>query len=183
MAGYDRQRSNNFQDALIDRLQSLGGVESAAIERTTPFGYRSYSSAPIAVDGYETAPDQQLIVDYNEVGPAYLATMGIPLVSGREFTRADNETAPPVAVVNDVMAAQYWRGRDPVGSRLQVKGKWLQVVGVAKSVEVRAFDGDAQAVLLRAGSPKLCWVGAGYPYVAPAGCDGEGIVARSKSAR
>ena len=59
VAGYDRQRSNNFQDALIDRLQALGGVESAAIERTTPFGYRSYSSAPIAVEGYETAPDQQ----------------------------------------------------------------------------------------------------------------------------
>jgi predicted permease len=132
VAGYDRQRSNNFQDALIDRLQSLGGVQSVAVERTTPFGYRSYSSAPIAVDGYETAPDQKLIVNYNEVGPAYLATMGIPLVSGREFTRADNETAQPVAIVNDVMAALYWRGRDPVGSRLQVKGKWLQVVGVAK---------------------------------------------------
>ena len=132
VAGYDRQRSNNFQDALIDRLQSLAGVESASIERTTPFGYRSYSSAPIAVEGYETAPDQKLIVNYNEVGPGYLATMGIPLVSGREFTRADNETSQPVAIVNDVMAAQYWHGRDPVGSRLQVKGKWLQVVGVAK---------------------------------------------------
>jgi predicted permease len=132
VAGYDRPRSNNFQDALIDRLQALGGVQSVAVERTVPFGYRSYSSAPIAVEGFETAPDQKLIVNFNEVGPAYLATMGIPLVSGREFTRADNETAPPVAVVNDVMAALYWRGRDPVGSRLQVKGKWLQVVGVAR---------------------------------------------------
>jgi predicted permease len=132
VAGYDRPRSNNFQDALIDRLQALGGVQSVAVERTTPFGYRSYSSAPIAVDGYITAPDQQLIVNSNEVGPAYLATMGIPLISGREFTRADNETSQPVAIVNDVMAAQFWRGRDPVGSRLQVKGRWLQVVGVAK---------------------------------------------------
>lgn len=132
VAGYDRPRSNNFQDALIDRLEGLGGVQSVAVERTTPFGYRSYSSAPIAVEGFETAPDQKLVVNYNEVGPAYLATMGIPLVSGREFTRADNERSPPVAVVNDVMAALYWRGRDPVGSRLQVKGKWLQVVGVAR---------------------------------------------------
>jgi predicted permease len=132
-AGYDRQRSNNSQDALIDRLQALGGVQSVAVERTTPFGYRSYSSGPIAVDGYETAADRQIIVNYNEVGPAYLATMGIPLISGREFTRADNETSQPVAIVNDVMAAQFWPGRDPVGSRLQVKGKWLQVVGVAKA--------------------------------------------------
>ena len=85
------------------------------------------------MDGYVLAPDQQLVVNYNEVGPAYLATMGIPLISGREFTRADNETSQPVAIVNDVMAAQFWPGRDPVGSRLQVKGKWLQVVGVAKA--------------------------------------------------
>jgi predicted permease len=63
--------------------------------------------------------------------------MGIPMVSGREFTRADNETAPPVAVVNEAMAAQYWRGQDPVGRRLQVKGGWLRVVGVAKMAKYR----------------------------------------------
>src|SRR5258708_2494170 len=135
-AGYDAQRAKNFQDDLIDRLQGLGGVESVAFARITPFSYRSYSSAPIGVDGYETAPDEQPTVDYNEVGPAYFATMGIPLVSGREFTRADNETAPLVAVVNEAMAAQYWRGRDQVGSRLQVKGRWMQVVGVAKMSKI-----------------------------------------------
>jgi len=63
--------------------------------------------------------------------------LGIPLVSGREFTRADNETAPPVAVVNEAMVAQYWRGQDPVGKRLQVRGRWLQVVGVAKVSKYR----------------------------------------------
>jgi len=138
-AGYDAQRIKTFQDELIDRLQGLGGVESAAFARNTPFSYGSYSSAPIAVDGYETAPGQQLMVDYNEVGPGYLATMGIPVVSGREFTRADNETAPLVAVVNEAMAAQYWRGHDPVGRRLQVKGRWMQVVGIAKMSKYRSL--------------------------------------------
>jgi predicted permease len=138
-AGYDAQRTKTFQDELIDRLQGLGGVQSAAFARITPFSYGSYSSAAIAVDGYETAPDQQLTVDYNEVGPGYLATMGIPVVSGREFTRADNETAPLVAVVNEAMAAQYWRGQDPVGRRLQVKGRWTQVVGVAKMSKYRSL--------------------------------------------
>jgi predicted permease len=136
-AGYDAQRTKNFEDELVDRLQALGGVESAAFSRMTPFGYRSYSSARITVEGYETAPEEQPTVDYNQVGPAYLATMGIPLVSGREFTRADNETAPLVAVVNEVMVAQYWRGQDPVGRRLQVKGNWLEVVGVAKVSKYR----------------------------------------------
>jgi macrolide transport system ATP-binding/permease protein len=137
--GYDAQRIKTFQDELIDRLQGLGGVQAAAFARNTPFSYGSYSSAEIAVDGYETAPGQQLTVDYNEVGPGYLATMGIPVVSGREFTRADNETAPLVAVVNELMAAQYWRGQDPVGGRLQVKGRWMQVVGVAKMSKYRSL--------------------------------------------
>ena len=138
-AGYDAQRAKNFQDELVDRVQALAGVESAAFSRMTPFSYRNYSSAPIAVEGYETPPDQQPTAEYNEVGPGYLATMGIPLVSGREFTRSDNETAPLVAVVNEPMAAEYWRGEDPVGKRLQVKGRWMQVVGVARVSKYRDF--------------------------------------------
>jgi macrolide transport system ATP-binding/permease protein len=136
-AGYDTQRARNFQDALTDRLQSLGGVHSVAFARVTPFGYVGYSSAPVAVDGYVAAPDEDPTLDYNEVGPGYFATMGIPLVEGREFTRADKETAPLVAVVNEFMAAKYWRGRSPVGSRLQAKGRWMQVVGTAKMSKYR----------------------------------------------
>lgn len=138
-AGYDATRIRNFQDQLIARVQALGGVESAAWSRITPFSYRGYFPAPIAVDGYVTEPDEQPMVEYNEVGPGYLATMGIPLVAGREFTIADNETAPPVAVVSQAMAAQYWRGEDPVGRRLQVKGKWIQVVGIAKDSKYRSL--------------------------------------------
>jgi predicted permease len=134
-AGYDAQRAKNFQEALIDRVQALGGVESAALSRITPFSYRSYASAPIAVDGYDAPPDQQPTAEYNEVGPGFLATIGIPLVAGREFTRADNETSPPVAIVDDTMAAQFWRGVDPVGRRVQVKGRWMQVVGVARGAK------------------------------------------------
>ena len=136
-AGYDAQRAKNFQDELIDRIQALGGVESAALSRMTPFSYRSYSTAPIAVDGYVAPPDQQPTADYNEIGPGFLATMGIPLVSGREFTRADNETAPPAAIVDETMAAQFWPGADPVGRRVQVRGRWMQIVGVARTAKYR----------------------------------------------
>jgi macrolide transport system ATP-binding/permease protein len=131
-AGYDARRAKTFDDELIERVQALPGVESAALARATPLSYGSFSSSAIAVDGYLAPPEEQPAVEYNQVGPRYFATMGIPVLSGREFTRADNETAALVAVVNDVMAARYWRGGDPVGKRLQVKGQWLQVVGVAK---------------------------------------------------
>ena len=130
-AGYDAQRAKIFQDQLIERVQSLPGVESAAFARVTPLGYGTYSSTPIAVDGYQPPPDEQPTVEYNQVSPAYFPTMGIPLVSGREFTRADDQNALLVAVVNETMAARYWRGQNPVGQRLQVKGRWAQVVGVA----------------------------------------------------
>ena len=136
-AGYSLPRARNFQDDLVDRLQAIRGVESAAFARMIPFSYRSFSAAPIAVDGYQAPPDEQPTVDYDEIGPGFLATMGIPLVSGREFTRADNETAPLVAVVNEAMVSQFWRGQDPVGRRLQSKGRWLQVVGVAKMSKYR----------------------------------------------
>ena len=132
-SGYDVQRAKSFQDDLIDRVQGLPGVESAALARVTPLGYGTFSSAPIAVDGYQPPTDERLSVDYNQVGPGYFATIGIPLVSGREFTRADNETAAPVAIVNETMAARYWAGKNPIGDRLQVKDKWLEIVGVSKT--------------------------------------------------
>ena len=134
-AGYDLRRARVFQGELIDRLQALGGVEAAAFSRMTPFSYRNYSSAPIAVDGYDAPPDQQPTAEYNEIGPGFLSTIGIPLVSGREFTRADDETAAWTAIVDETMAAQFWRGADPVGRRVQVKDRWMQIVGVARAAK------------------------------------------------
>jgi predicted permease len=143
-AGYDATRIKNFEDQLVDRLQSLSGVESASWMRAAPFSYGLNSSSPIAVDGFVAQPGEQPVVEYDEIGPAWLTTMGIPIVSGREFTRADNETAPPVAIVNETMARQYWRGDDPVGKRVQVKGRWLAVVGVAKNSKYRSLIEPAQ---------------------------------------
>jgi macrolide transport system ATP-binding/permease protein len=131
-AGYELQRAIHFNEELLDRVRALPGIESAAFARNTPLSYGSYSSSPIAVDAYQPPPDEPPTVEYNQVGPGYFSTVGIPLLSGREFTPADNETAAPVAIVNDVMVAQYWRGDDPVGKRLQVKGQWRRVIGVAK---------------------------------------------------
>jgi len=131
-AGYDAPRAQNFQDQLLDRVRALPGVESAEFARMTPLSYGSFSSTPIAVDGYQPPPEEQPIVQYNEVGPDYFATIGIPLMSGREFNRADDEKSVPVAIVNETMAAKYWGGRNPIGERVQVKRRWMQVVGVAK---------------------------------------------------
>lgn len=140
-AGYDAPRAKTFQDELIQRVRALPGVEAAAYARAVPLSYQSFSSSPIAVDGYELPPNGQSPDElYNEVSPDYFATMGIPLISGREFTRADDENAPRVAIVNQTMVARYWRGQNPIGQRLQVKGDWTRVVGVVKDSKYYTMD-------------------------------------------
>lgn len=129
-AGYDVPRAKVFQDELIDRLSALPGVESAAFASVTPLGYSTYSSTTIIVDGYQRSLEEQPSLEYNQVGPGYFATLAIPLFSGREFVRTDDEKAPLVAVVNRTMVKRYWAGEDPVGRRFQVKGRWARVVGV-----------------------------------------------------
>ena len=132
-SGYDAQGAENFQKQLLERVQSLPGVESAAFAGFVPLGLVPPATAPIGVDGYVPPPNEQPVVDYNQVSPGYLATAGIALVSGREFTAADNRTAAPVAIVNDAMVQQFWHGRDPIGQRLQVGGRWMRVVGVTQT--------------------------------------------------
>jgi len=139
-AGYSASQAKTFQDELLRRVQALSGVESVALARITPFSYRGYFSARVTVDGYEPAADEEPTVEYNQISPSYLATTGIAMVSGREFTLEDDAEAPPVVIVNEVMAAKYWRGRDPVGQRLQVKDRWMQVVGVAKTSKYRTLQ-------------------------------------------
>jgi len=130
-AGYDESRARTFQNELIDRLNAVPGIDSSAYGSAMPLGVRGFSSSPIAVDGYQPSPNEQPEVEYNPVSPSYFATLGIPLFSGREFARNDDERAPLVAIVNQTMAMRYWKGADPVGLRLQVKGRWARVVGVA----------------------------------------------------
>ncbi|HKB10897.1 MAG TPA: ADOP family duplicated permease, partial [Vicinamibacterales bacterium] len=131
-ADYDIGRANVFKDRLVERVGALPGVESAAFVGGPPFAYAGGGSAPVAVDGYQTQPGEAPTVDYTQIGPDYLRTLGIPLVAGREFTRDDSETSEPVAIVNEPMAARYWGGHDPVGSRLVAGGRAMRVVGVAK---------------------------------------------------
>jgi len=129
-AGYDVARAKIFQDALIDRVSALPGVQSVAFARVTPLGYGTYSSTPIAVDGYQAPLEERPAIEYNQVSPGYFATLGIPLLAGLDFAHTDDENAPLVAIVNRTMMTLYWGGHDPIGRRLQVNGRWVRVVGV-----------------------------------------------------
>src|SRR5256886_10979627 len=85
--GYNLERAKIFHTQLLDRVRTLPGVESATLNRVTPFSYKVYSSAPLGIDGYQPAPNEQPTSEYNEVGEDYFATIGMPIVSGHEFDR------------------------------------------------------------------------------------------------
>src|SRR5262249_1983628 len=139
-AGYDAARAKRFRDDLVDRVKALPGVESVSFVRIRPFSYTPPFSAPITVDGYETGPNERRpTVAYNQVGPGYFENMRIPIVSVREFTRNDKGNSFPAVIVNEEMVAKYWHGIDPVGKRIQLNDKWMQVVGVAKTSKYMTF--------------------------------------------
>src|ERR1700736_4539782 len=117
-AGYNLERAKTFHPQLLDRVRTIPGVESATLNRVIPFSFKVYSSAPLEIDGYQPPPNEQPTSEYNEVAEDYFVTIGIPIVSGREFARTDDENAPPVAIINETMAAKYWPGKNPLGQRL-----------------------------------------------------------------
>jgi predicted permease len=138
-AGYDVTRAQNFQQTILERVRTLPGVHDAAFAGTAPFSLRPPSSATVAIDGYVPPPGEQPTLDYAEVSPGYFQTLGIPLIAGRDFSIADGETSASVAIVNETMAARYWRGARALGGRLTIKGRRLLVVGIAKASKYRAI--------------------------------------------
>src|SRR4030095_9750202 len=78
-------------------------------------------------------PNEQPQGDYVEIAEDYFTTLGISILSGREFLRTDDEKAPPIAIINATMAAKYLTVKNALGQRLKVKDKWLEIVGIAKN--------------------------------------------------
>jgi predicted permease len=126
--------------ALADRIRKsmglLPGVRSAS-ESEIPMLANSNSSSNVTVQGYNAQEDEDMNVDQNFVGPNFLATMGIPLLNGREFSEADSGTSPKVAIINEAMARRFFAGRNPIGLRFGFGGGKdvkldTEIVGVVK---------------------------------------------------
>jgi len=133
--GYDEPRAKAFYRELKDRVRTLPGVQSASLASTVPLGMPSPGSA-IYVESRPLPPGQPIPeVTFDRIDPAYFETMRVPLLEGRTFRDSDNETAPPVAIVDETMAKQFWPNQDPLGKRFSMKsatGPFIEVVGLAR---------------------------------------------------
>ena len=131
-AGYDDARGREFHQQLLARVRDLPDVQAATLAQRMPLGFGGNASFIISVDGYSPSPNEEMLVYYNRVGDEHFRTLGTRLLAGREFTTRDTPDSPDVAVINETMARRYFDGRDPIGGRVRIGPRTVEVVGVAR---------------------------------------------------
>ena len=140
--GYTPERSKQFYERLEDELTRYPGVKGVT-SAVVPSLAGSNWGTGMSVEGFKSGPDVDNGSSVNEVGTDYFKTMGIRLLAGREFTRADTLGAPKVAIVNEAFARKFNLGKDAVGKRAASDSNSkldTQIVGLvqdAKYSEVR----------------------------------------------
>ncbi len=136
-----------FYDVLRHRLQQLPGVQSVGATRLLPLT-GTIGDWSITIEGHDSAPGDNPNGDWQVVTPGYLETMGVRLVRGRTFEEADRADMPPVAVVNETMAARYWPNASALGKRFHLgtmAQPWITIVGVVGQVHHNAVTEAARA--------------------------------------
>jgi predicted permease len=141
--GYSPERSKQFYQRLEDELMRYPGVKGVTSAVVPSLAGNNWGTG-MSVEGFKSGPDIDNGSSVNEVGTDYFKTMGIRLLAGREFTRADTIGAPKVAIVNEAFARKFNLGRDVIGKRVGADGNNrpldTQIVGFvqdAKYSEVR----------------------------------------------
>jgi len=146
-------KQSAFLDALLGRVQSAPGVTSVAAVNRPPLRGPVYGRA-IRVQGqFEDFKHVLPVVEHlQNVTPGYFATMGIPLVRGREFTSGDRADTPPVAIISASMARRFWPNDDPVGKRigLPYESQWITIVGVVGEVKQDSLSGTKEETVYAA---------------------------------
>jgi predicted permease len=145
---YSADRVKVVQRALLERLSTLPGVRSASAAQALPVG-GSLWDRRVQVEGYTFRPDESETVAFNAVAPQYFATLGTPVLSGREFDDGDTGTSAKVAIVNDSFARRFFGDKSALGRRVTSVNVSYEIVGVVR---------DAKYQSLRDGIPDTMYI-------------------------
>jgi predicted permease len=151
LAGYDETRSAAALRAVVARVRNTPGIESASLASLVPFGDiqegRTVQKAgtPPAADGQKPAG---VGAGYMVIGADYFATLRLPILRGRGFTQAEEDSngGARVAIIDEPLATQLFGAENAVGQRIQfaprdgVRPEPLEVVGVATGMRDDMFD-------------------------------------------
>ncbi len=132
--GYAGPQALLLASRLRQELTAIAGVTAASVA-TVPAMMNGFGFQTVRVQGYDPATGEDMNSMINSVGPGYLATLGVPLLQGRDFTDSDVDGGQRVAIVNETMANRFWKGESPIGrrfSRQSETGVEIEVVGVVR---------------------------------------------------
>lgn len=156
--GYSPTRSTAFFEQLEDNLSALPGVKSVS-DSMVPLLAGDNWGSDVSVEGYTAGPDTDMNSRYNEIGPDYFQTLGIPILAGRGFTRADGPTAedkpagtsPKVAIVNETFAKKFHLWPNPVGKHIGERRKTPDtlIVGLVKDAKYSDVKDKVPPVFFR----------------------------------
>jgi putative ABC transport system permease protein len=125
-----------FFDRLVSRVESIPGVQSAAVSLALP--PNRYLLGPYLAEGQPLVdPGRRPVAQWSSISPGYFRTLGVPLLQGREFTPRDTVLSGRVVIVSQDLARRLWPGADPLGRKLLVARlpDWSEVVGVVGDVK------------------------------------------------
>jgi predicted permease len=139
LSGYEPERSAGFFQQLEEELAAIPGVTEVSASMVPLLTGNSWGNS-VRVEGFENEdPEVDRGSRYNQIGPNYLATMGMPLIAGREFGISDVAGAPPVAIVNEAFTRKFnLDGREAVGKYMAEGGGDdldIQIVGVVQDAK------------------------------------------------
>jgi macrolide transport system ATP-binding/permease protein len=133
---YTRGQGRDFYRQILERAESLPGVESATVARVALLsgGGRTLG---FMVEGGDTTHG----ANANVIGPGFFKTLGIPLVTGRDFSDRDVDDSPPVVMLNETIVKMHFGGENPVGQRVRLdeRGPWREIVGVVRDSKDRSL--------------------------------------------
>jgi len=134
--GYDVPRAHALFERLEDEMRAVPGVTGVATSMVPLLSGSNWGSS-VQVQGFASGPDTDTHSYYNQISPGYFRTLGIPLLAGREFTRADATGAPKVVIVNEAFAKKFNLGRDAVGKRMSRGSSNLdiEIVGIVQNAK------------------------------------------------
>src|SRR5207237_3026756 len=134
---YSPAQTQQFYKLLAERIREAAGVQSAAFTQNPPLGLGSFDRIAFVPDGYVMPRDREnFTATVDTVDEGFFATMGVQILQGRAFTRADTAESARVAVVNEQFARHYWPDADALGKHFRLDnrtGPLVEIIGVAQT--------------------------------------------------
>jgi predicted permease len=135
-AGYKKEQLIRFQQDMTVRLRAIPGVHAVASSENGLFSGTESGSA-MKIEGYTPARDADRDDAWDQVGPDYFKSIGVPVLVGREFGPQDTLTSPRVAIINQTMARFYFGDANPIGRRIWIddrdhQDEPFEIIGVVR---------------------------------------------------